>query len=37
MTQEEKILLLGALFHDIGKFEKKRRRYDKLVGEKTLY
>jgi len=24
MTQEEKMLLLGALFHDIGKFEKKR-------------
>jgi len=25
MTAEEKTLILGALFHDIGKFENKRR------------
>jgi HD superfamily phosphodiesterase len=28
MTQEEKILLLGALFHDIGSLRKKGVKYE---------
>jgi CRISPR-associated protein Csm1 len=41
MTQEEKILLLGALFHDIGKFEQRctgnpNKKYHQELGKELI-